>query len=136
MYFLSTHRPRQRAHECRGLVLLCRCAASAQVVDGGVFDVGCLVGDVGVGRAGILTKEETHSVTAVVCKPKTRAHARICCRRVYVSLGRAHAHGAFGISRTLRWRSVQHVRRRFVVKYVCVMPQSDPTEEVHGTRTG
>ena len=58
------------------------------------------------------TKEETYSVTAVVCKPKTRTHARICCRRVYVSLGRAHAHGAFGISRTLRWRSVQHVRRR------------------------
>ena len=42
----------------------------------------------------------------------TRAHARICCWRVYVLLGRAHAHGAFGISRTSRWRSAQCVPRR------------------------
>ena len=40
LYFLSSYRPRQRAHECRGLALWCRCAASAQVVGGGVFTVG------------------------------------------------------------------------------------------------
>ena len=31
--FLSMPRPRRRAHECRGLALWYRCAASAQVVD-------------------------------------------------------------------------------------------------------
>ena len=50
----------------------------------------------------------------------TRAHARICCQRVYVSLGRAHAHGAFSISRTLRWRSVQFVVVVVVVVAVIV----------------
>jgi len=50
----------------------------------------------------------------------TRAHARICYRRVYVSLGRAHAHGAFSISRTLRWRSVQFVVVVVVVVAVVV----------------
>ena len=70
--------------------------------------------------------------TAVVCKPGprrdssclqagTRAHARIRCWRVYVSLGRAHAHGAFSISRTLRWRSVQFVVVVDVVVVVVVV---------------
>ena len=56
LYFLSSYRPRQRAHECRGLALWCRCAASAQVVGGGVFTVGrrsFLSLAMSVGRAGV-----------------------------------------------------------------------------------
>ena len=63
----------------------------------------------------------------------TRAHARICYRRVYVSLGRAHAHGAFSISRTLRWRSVNQILigLQTTCNTTCITTAISPSMSMH-----